>query len=118
MLDNRRAPCYGSAHVGGPPRLRAPAHAVGIASGTGERSADTSASTGTVLRMHGGTRMTDDKLELSTHESARRAATLAAQEVLALPDRTLLQPFTVIAPTQITVVANLNLVGAGQEWDF
>ncbi len=62
--------------------------------------------------------MTDDKLERSTPESARRAAKLAAQEVLALPDRTLLQPFTVIAPTQITVVANLNLVGAGQEWDF
>ncbi len=62
--------------------------------------------------------MTDDKLELSTQELARWAAKLDAQEVLALPDRALLQPFTVIAPTQITVVANLNLVGAGLEWDF
>ena len=43
-------------------------------------------------------------------------AKLAAQEILALPDRELLQPLTVIAPAQFTATANLNAAvaeGAG-----
>ena len=39
-------------------------------------------------------------------------AKLAAQEILALPDRELLQPLTVIAPVQLTATANLNAVAA------
>ena len=39
-------------------------------------------------------------------------AKLAAQEILALPDRELLQPLTVITPAQLTAVANVNAVAA------
>ncbi len=39
-------------------------------------------------------------------------AELATQEILALPDRELLQPLTTIAPLQLTAVANLNAVAA------
>ena len=39
-------------------------------------------------------------------------AKLAAQEILALPDRELLQPFTAITPVQLTAVANVNAVEA------
>ena len=44
-------------------------------------------------------------------------AKLAAQEILALPDRELLQPLTVIAPAQLTATANVNLVAAGEAGD-
>ncbi len=44
-------------------------------------------------------------------------AKLAAQEILALPDRELLQPLTVIAPTQLTATANLNAAAAGDYGD-
>ena len=44
-------------------------------------------------------------------------AKLAAQEVLALPDRELLQPLTTIAPVQLTAVANLNAVAAAGAGD-
>ena len=39
-------------------------------------------------------------------------AKLATQEILALPDRELLQPLTTIAPLQLTAVANVNAVAA------
>ncbi len=39
-------------------------------------------------------------------------AKLAAQEILALPDRELLQPLTIITPVQATAVANVNAVAA------
>ena len=39
-------------------------------------------------------------------------AELATQEILALPDRELLQPLTTIAPLQLTAVANVNAVAA------
>ena len=39
-------------------------------------------------------------------------AKLAAQEILALPDRELLQPITIITPAQFTAVANVNAVAA------
>ncbi len=44
-------------------------------------------------------------------------AKLAAQEILALPDRELLQPLTVIAPVQLTAVANVNAVAADNAGD-
>ena len=44
-------------------------------------------------------------------------AKLAAQEILALPDRELLQPLTVIAPVQLTATANLNAVAAANGGD-
>ena len=44
-------------------------------------------------------------------------AKLAAQEILALPDRELLQPLTTIAPIQLTAVANLNAVAADNGGD-
>jgi hypothetical protein len=44
-------------------------------------------------------------------------AKLAAQEILALPDRELLQPLTVIAPFQATVTANLNVAAADNAGD-
>ena len=37
---------------------------------------------------------------------------LTTQEILALPDRELLQPLTVIAPAQFTATANLNVAAA------
>ena len=39
-------------------------------------------------------------------------AELSTQEILALPDRELLQPLTTIAPLQLTAVANVNAVAA------
>ena len=39
-------------------------------------------------------------------------AKLATQEILALPDRELLQPLTIIAPAQFTATANVNAVAA------
>ena len=42
---------------------------------------------------------------------------LTAQEILALPDRELLQPLTVIAPLQATAVANVNAVAADNAGD-
>ena len=44
-------------------------------------------------------------------------AKLAAQEILALPDRELLQPITIITPAQLTAVANLNAVAAAEGGD-
>ena len=44
-------------------------------------------------------------------------AKLAAQEILALPDRELLQPLTVITPVQLTATANVNLVAASEAGD-
>ena len=44
-------------------------------------------------------------------------AKLAAQEILALPDRELLQPVTVITPTQLTATANLNVAAAADYGD-
>ena len=44
-------------------------------------------------------------------------AKLAAQEILALPDRELLQPLTIIAPAQITATANLNVAAAADAGD-
>ena len=44
-------------------------------------------------------------------------AKLAAQEILALPDRELLQPLTVITPTQLTATANLNVAAAADACD-
>ena len=44
-------------------------------------------------------------------------AKLAAQEILALPDRELLQPYTAITPIQLTAVANLNAVAAADYGD-
>ncbi len=44
-------------------------------------------------------------------------AKLAAQEILALPDRELLQPLTIIAPAQITATANLNVAAADNAGD-
>ena len=44
-------------------------------------------------------------------------AKLAAQEILALPDRELLQPLTIVAPAQLTVVANVNAVEADNAGD-
>ena len=39
-----------------------------------------------------------------------RAEELAAQEVLALPDRELLEPITIVAPTQIVLALNLAFI--------
>ncbi len=44
-------------------------------------------------------------------------AKLAAQEILALPDRELLQPLTIVAPIQLTATANLNAVAADNGGD-
>ena len=44
-------------------------------------------------------------------------AKLAAQEILALPDRELLQPLTIIAPIQLTATANLNVAAAANAGD-
>ena len=44
-------------------------------------------------------------------------AKLAAQEILALPDRELLPPLTIITPAQFTAVANVNAVAADNAGD-
>ncbi len=39
-----------------------------------------------------------------------RAEELATQEVLALPDRELLEPITIVAPTQVVLALNLAFI--------
>ncbi len=39
-----------------------------------------------------------------------RAEELAAQEVLALPERELLEPITIVAPTQVVLALNLAFI--------